>query len=209
MCRRDLANGEMLVNRHTSRVAAGSQATVLLTGESGTGKEVVARFIHRASGRKNGPFVALNRAALSEQLLESELFGYERGAFTGAQHSKPGHIELAARGVLFLDEVSDMSLCAQAKLLRVLQEREFQRLGGTRTVKAQIRVVAATNRDLRTAVDGGDFREDLYYRLRVFDICHPPAARAPRRHRPALPDVPAGDRKVVRPPVRGPHQGRT
>jgi two-component system response regulator AtoC len=164
--------------KKATQVAA-TDTTVLLTGESGTGKEVVARFIHRASGRKNGPFVALNCAALPEQLLESELFGYERGAFTSAQHSKPGHIELAARGVLFLDEVSEMSLCAQAKFLRVLQEREFQRLGGTRTVKAQIRVVAATNRDLRTAVDRGDFREDLFYRLQVFDICIPPLRERP------------------------------
>jgi transcriptional regulator with PAS, ATPase and Fis domain len=158
---------------------ATTDTTVLLTGESGTGKEVVARFIHRASGRRNRPFVALNCAALPEQLLESELFGYERGAFTGAQHSKPGHIELADGGVLFLDEVSDMSVCAQAKFLRVLQEREFQRLGGTRTLKAQIRVVAATNRDLRTAVDVGDFREDLFYRLRVFDISIPPLRERP------------------------------
>jgi two-component system response regulator FlrC len=143
---------------------------VLLSGESGTGKEVVARFIHRASGRKSGPFVALNCAALPEHLLESELFGYERGAFTGAQQSKPGQIELAGGGVLFLDEVSEMSAPAQAKFLRVLQEREFQRLGGTRLQKANVRVIAATNRDLRKAVERGDFREDLYYRLQVFDI---------------------------------------
>jgi two-component system response regulator FlrC len=149
---------------------AETDTTVLLTGESGTGKEVVARFIHRASARKGGPFVALNCAALPEQLLESELFGYERGAFTGAQQAKPGQIELAGGGVLFLDEVSEMSLTAQAKFLRVLQEREFQRLGGTRPLKANLRVIAATNRDLRKAVARGDFREDLYYRLQVFDI---------------------------------------
>jgi transcriptional regulator with PAS, ATPase and Fis domain len=130
----------------------------------------VARFIHRASARKGGPFVALNCAALPEQLLESELFGYERGAFTGAQQSKPGQIELAAGGVLFLDEVSEMSPTAQAKFLRVLQEREFQRLGGTRLLKANVRIIAATNRDLRKAVERGDFREDLFYRLQVFDI---------------------------------------
>jgi len=147
-----------------------TETTVLLTGESGTGKEVVARFIHRASPRKGGPFVALNCAALPEQLLESELFGYERGAFTGAQQSKPGQIELASGGVLFLDEVSEMSPSAQAKFLRVRQEREFQRLGGTRLLRANVRVIAATNRDLKKAVERGDFREDLYYRLQVFDI---------------------------------------
>jgi two-component system response regulator AtoC len=149
---------------------AGSETTVLLEGESGTGKEVVARFIHQASNRKAGPFVALNCAALPEQLLESELFGYERGAFTGAHQSKPGQIELAAGGVLFLDEVSAMSASAQAKFLRVLQEREFQRLGAIRTLKANVRIVAATNRDLKKAMERGDFREDLYYRLQVFDI---------------------------------------
>jgi len=149
---------------------ADTDTTVLLEGESGTGKEVVARYIHRASKRHAGPFVAINCAALPEQLLESELFGYERGAFTGAQQSKPGQIELAAGGVLFLDEVSEMSAPAQAKFLRVLQEREFQRLGGTRTLRADVRVVAATNRDLRKAIERGDFREDLYYRLQVFDI---------------------------------------
>jgi transcriptional regulator with GAF, ATPase, and Fis domain len=149
---------------------AETDTTVLVTGESGTGKEVVARFIHRASARSRGPFVALNCAALPEQLLESELFGYERGAFTSAHQAKPGQIELAAGGVLFLDEVTEMSLAAQAKFLRVLQEREFQRLGATRILKANIRVIAATNRDLRKAVERGDFREDLYYRLKVFDI---------------------------------------
>jgi transcriptional regulator with GAF, ATPase, and Fis domain len=166
------------VLKKATQVAA-TDTTVLLTGESGTGKEVVARFIHRASGRKAGPLVALNCAALPEQLLESELFGHERGAFTGAQQPKPGQIELAAGGVLFLDEVSEMSLGAQAKFLRVLQEREFQRLGGTRTIKANIRVVAATNRDLRKAVDRGDFREDLFYRLQVFDIRIPPLRERP------------------------------
>ena len=151
-----------------------TDTTVLVTGESGTGKEVVARFIHRASARSRGPFVALNCAALPEQLLESELFGYERGAFTSAQQAKPGQIELAAGGSLLLDEVTEMSLAAQSKFLRVLQEREFQRLGGTRMLKANIRVIAATNRDLRKAVERGDFREDLFYRLKVFDISIPP-----------------------------------
>ena len=159
---------------------AGTDSTVLLVGESGTGKEVVARFIHRASKRASAPFVALNCAALPEQLLESELFGYERGAFTGAQQSKPGQIELAAGGVLFLDEVSEMSPSAQAKFLRVLQEREFQRLGATRTLKADIRVIAATNRDLKKTMERGDFREDLYYRLQVFDITLPALRDRPR-----------------------------
>jgi Nif-specific regulatory protein len=153
---------------------ASTETTVFLQGESGTGKEVVARFIHEASPRKGGPFVAINCAALPEQLLESELFGYERGAFTGAQQAKAGQIELAARGVLFLDEVSEMSPSAQAKFLRFLQEREFQRLGGTRIQKANVRVIAASNRDLRQAVERGTFREDLFYRLQVFDIPLPP-----------------------------------
>jgi transcriptional regulator with PAS, ATPase and Fis domain len=175
------------VLKKAAQVAA-TDTTVLVSGESGTGKEVVARFIHQASARKSGPFVALNCAALPEQLLEAELFGYERGAFTGAQQAKPGQIELAAGGVLFLDEVSEMSLTAQAKFLRVLQEREFQRLGGTRLIKANIRVVAATNRDLRAAVERGDFREDLFYRLQVFDI-HIPPLRARRADIVPLSDV--------------------
>jgi transcriptional regulator with GAF, ATPase, and Fis domain len=153
---------------------AATDTTVLLQGESGTGKEVVARYIHRASPRHDGPFIALNCAALPEQLLESELFGYERGAFTGATQSKPGQIELAAGGTLFLDEVAEMSPSAQAKFLRVLQEREFQRLGSTRVRKADVRVIAATNRDLRLAMERGTFREDLFYRLHVFGIALPP-----------------------------------
>jgi two-component system response regulator HydG len=153
---------------------ASTETTVLLLGESGTGKEVVARFLHRASVRKNGPFVALNCAALPEQLLESELFGYERGAFTGAMVSRAGKIEQAAGGVLFLDEVGEMSPAVQAKFLRVLQEREFQRLGGAKTLKADARVIAATNRDPKAAMERGQFREDLYYRLSVFEIALPP-----------------------------------
>src|SRR5229473_2881395 len=153
---------------------APTDTTVFLQGESGTGKEVVARFIHQASPRTNGPFVAINCAALPEHLLESELFGYERGAFTGAQQTKPGQVEIAAGGVLFLDEVSEMSLAAQAKFLRFLQEREFQRLGGTRVVKTNVRIIAATNRDLRQAMERGAFRPDLYYRLQVFTIQLPP-----------------------------------
>jgi transcriptional regulator with GAF, ATPase, and Fis domain len=153
---------------------APTETTVLLTGESGTGKEIVARFLHRGSPRARGPFVALNCAALPETLLESELFGHEKGAFTGATATHPGRIEQAAGGVLFLDEVGEMSPAVQAKLLRVLQEREFQRLGGTRPLKANVRVLAATNRDLETALARGQFREDLYYRLRVFEIPLPP-----------------------------------
>jgi transcriptional regulator with GAF, ATPase, and Fis domain len=153
---------------------AATETTVLLTGDSGTGKEVVARFIHRGSPRARGPFVALNCAALPETLLESELFGHEKGAFTGAMAAHPGRIEQAAGGVLFLDEVGEMSPAVQAKLLRVLQEREYQRLGATRTLKANVRVVAATNRDLEAALAHGTFREDLSYRLRVFEIRMPP-----------------------------------
>ena len=156
-----------------------TEATTCLQGESGTGKEVIARLIHHCSPRSRGPFIAINCAGLPEQLLESELFGFERGAFTGAQQSKPGQIELAAGGVLFLDEVTEMAPAAQATFLRVLQEREFLRLGGTRPVRVNVRVIAATNRNLDEAVAQGDFRADLYYRLNVFDI-HIPPLRARR-----------------------------
>src|SRR5258708_19024086 len=149
---------------------AETDATVFLQGESGTGKEVIARFIHGASARRAGPFVAINCAALPEDLFESELFGHERGAFTGAHQAKPGQLEMASGGVLFLDEVSEMVPASQAKLLRVLQEREFLRLGGTRLLKANVRVIAASNRDLRDAIARGALRKDLYYRLLVFDI---------------------------------------
>jgi transcriptional regulator with GAF, ATPase, and Fis domain len=156
-----------------ARVAR-TETTVLLTGESGTGKEVIARFIHHASRRSAGPFIAINCAALPDQLLESELFGHERGAFTGAVAAKPGRIEQASGGVLFLDEVGEMIPTVQAKLLRVLEEREFMRLGSTRVLRADIRVIAATNRDLHSAMERGEFREDLYYRLGVFEIALPP-----------------------------------
>jgi transcriptional regulator with PAS, ATPase and Fis domain len=155
------------------RVAV-TEATVFLQGESGTGKEVVARLVHQLSPRKSGPLVAINCAALPEPLYESELFGYERGAFTGAQQSKAGQIELAARGVLFLDEVTELSQASQVKLLRFVQEREFRRLGVTRLQKADVRIIAASNRDLNEAVDEGSFRLDLFYRLQVFDIQLPP-----------------------------------
>jgi transcriptional regulator with GAF, ATPase, and Fis domain len=166
------------VLRQATQVA-GTETTVLLQGESGTGKEVVARIIHRGSLRRQGPFIAINCAALPEQLLESELFGYERGAFTGATQPKPGQIELAAGGTLFLDEVAEMSPSAQAKFLRVLQEREFQRLGGTKRLRADVRVIAATNRDLQQAIERGTFREDLFYRLHVFGIRLPPLRERP------------------------------
>src|SRR5262245_59154494 len=155
--------------KRAGQVAA-TETTVCVHGESGTGKEVIARYIHSLSPRRRGRFVAINCAALPEQLLESELFGFERGAFTGAQQFKPGQIELAAGGVLFLDEITEMTPGAQAKFLRVLQDYEFMRLGGTRAVKADVRVVAATNRDLHQAVARGEFRADLYYRVNVFDV---------------------------------------
>src|SRR5467141_3988097 len=168
---------------HAAKVAA-TEATVLLTGESGTGKEVIAHLIHATSRRADGPFVALNCAALPEALLESELFGYEKGAFTGAVVARPGRLEQAAGGTLFLDEVGEMTAAVQAKFLRVLQEREFQRLGGTRAQKANVRVIAATNRDLHAALGRGEFREDLYYRLHVFAIGLPPLRERPE-------DIPA------------------
>jgi transcriptional regulator with GAF, ATPase, and Fis domain len=157
-----------------ARKVAAADTTVVLTGESGTGKEVVARAIHQASARAEGPFVALNCAALPETLVESELFGHERGAFTGADRLKRGRFEIAAGGTLFLDEIAELAPAAQAKLLRVLEERQYERVGGTTTLRADVRVVAATNRDLERAVAEGRVREDLYYRLAVFRIHLPP-----------------------------------
>jgi two-component system, NtrC family, response regulator AtoC len=157
------------------RVAA-SDATVLVTGESGTGKELVARALHSASGRTGGPFVAVNCAAIPEDLLESELFGHERGAFTGAIARKVGRFERANGGTLFLDEIGDMSLVLQAKILRALQEREIERLGGEERIRLDVRVVAATHRALPSLIASGDFREDLFYRLAVVRL-HLPALR--------------------------------
>src|ERR1700726_1397903 len=153
---------------------APTNSTVLLGGESGVGKDLIARAIHEHSQRASGPFVQINSTAIPENLLESELFGYEKGAFTGATGSKPGKFELADKGRLFLDEIGDLPPAIQVKLLRVLQEREFERLGGTRTVRVDVRLIAATNRDLREALEQGTFREDLYYRLNVVPIDLPP-----------------------------------
>ncbi|PYX48953.1 MAG: two-component system response regulator [Acidobacteria bacterium] len=149
---------------------APTNATVLLGGESGVGKDLIARAIHEKSRRASGPFLKINSTAIPENLLESELFGFEKGAFTGAVASKPGKFELADKGTLFLDEIGDVPPVTQVKLLRVLQEREFERLGGTRTVKVDVRLIAATNKDLREALEQGTFREDLYYRLNVVPI---------------------------------------
>ncbi|MCC7386750.1 MAG: sigma-54-dependent Fis family transcriptional regulator [Deltaproteobacteria bacterium] len=156
------------------RRAARSEATVLLRGESGTGKELVARAVHHESDRRGGPFIAIHCGALPDTLLESELFGHEQGAFTGAVASKPGRVELAQRGTLFLDEIGDISPAVQVKLLRFVQERRFERLGSTQTRTADVRLVAATHRDLEGMVKRGDFRSDLYFRLSVVPILLPP-----------------------------------
>jgi DNA-binding NtrC family response regulator len=153
-----------------ARKVADSKSTVLLLGESGTGKEVLARSIHAWSPRAARPFIPVNCVALSEELLESELFGHEKGAFTGAHQQKPGKFELANNGTIFLDEVGDIRAALQTKLLRVLQEHEFERVGGTKTIRVDIRVIAATNRDLEESVKAGRFREDLYYRLNVVGL---------------------------------------
>jgi DNA-binding NtrC family response regulator len=153
---------------------APTNSTVLLGGESGVGKDLIARAIHEHSQRASGPFIKINSTAIPENLLESELFGYDKGAFSGATGSKPGKFELADKGTLFLDEIGDVPAAIQVKLLRVLQDREFERLGGTKTLKVDVRLVAATNRDLRAALEEGTFREDLYYRLNVVAIDIPP-----------------------------------
>lgn len=156
------------------RKAAVSDATVLIQGESGTGKELAARMLHSLSPRRDEPFVAVHCAALSEALMESELFGHEKGAFTGADRQKPGRFDLAGAGTLFFDEVSEMTLSTQVKLLRVLQEREFMRVGGTKVIRTNARVVAASGKDLRSEIEEGRFRDDLYYRLSVVPVHLPP-----------------------------------
>ncbi|HXR98628.1 MAG TPA: sigma-54 dependent transcriptional regulator [Terriglobales bacterium] len=166
---------------------APTQTTVLIGGESGVGKDLIARALHQHSRRASGPFIKINSTAIPENLLESELFGYEKGAFTGATSTKPGKFELADHGTLFLDEIGDVPLGIQVKLLRVLQEREFERLGGTKTHKVDVRLIAATNRNLRTALEEGTFREDLYYRLNVVPIDLPPL----RAHKEDIPELAA------------------
>ena len=164
--------------RLLERVAP-TESTVLLTGESGTGKELFARALHGLSPRRAGPFVALNCAAIPETLLENELFGHERGAFTGADRRQPGRFELAQGGTLLLDEIGELPLAVQSKVLRALEERTFERVGGGRTLRADVRLVAATNRDLKAMVDTGQFRSDLYFRLEVFPIELPPLRERP------------------------------
>ncbi len=164
---------------------APTNSTVLIGGESGVGKDLIARAIHQNSRRASGPFIKINSTAIPDTLFESELFGFERGAFTGALASKPGKFELADKGTLFLDEIGDVPAPIQVKLLRVLQEREFERLGGTKTLKVDVRMIAATNRDLRAALEEGTFREDLYYRLNVVPIDIPPL----REHKEDIPEL--------------------
>jgi DNA-binding NtrC family response regulator len=167
-------NTQMNERLAVAKQAAASSATVLLLGETGTGKEVVARAIHRWSPRSPKPFIAVNCAAFPENLLENELFGHEKGAFTGAVKREPGKIELAEGGTLFLDEIGDMPLPLQSHLLRVLQDRTFYRVGGTQEVRTNVRFIAATNKDLKQAIRQGTFREDLYFRLAVITIALPP-----------------------------------
>jgi len=169
----------MLDMLETVRKVGATSATVMLYGESGTGKELVARAIHRLSSRGTKPFISISAGALPETLLESELFGYEKGAFTGAMTAKPGRFEMANGGTLFLDEIGDISPGVQVKLLRVLQERTFERLGGTRSIEVDVRVISATNRDLQQLIADGAFREDLYYRLNVVPLTIPPLRKRP------------------------------
>lgn len=173
------ADPKMLELLETVNKVAPTNATVMIYGESGTGKELVARALHRRSERANKPFVSVSAGALPETLLESELFGFEKGAFTGAMTAKPGRFEMANGGTLFLDEIGDITPAVQVKLLRVLQERTFERLGGTRTIEVDVRVISATNRDLQQLIADGTFREDLYYRLNVVPVTIPPLRKRP------------------------------
>jgi len=166
-------NSQMKKIYELAKKVAPSSSTVLILGESGTGKEVLAKYIHFCSKRK-GPFVTINCAAIPEELLEAELFGYEKGAFTGAIKSKPGKFEIANKGTLFLDEIGDLSLKLQAKLLRVIQEKQVERLGSDHSIKVDVRILAATNKDLEKEVQEGRFREDLFFRLNVIPIKLPP-----------------------------------
>jgi len=167
-------SGRIKTLKHQIALAGPSNGWVLIHGESGTGKELVARAIHRESKRANGPFVEVNCAAIPQELIESELFGHEKGSFTGATGMKRGKFELANNGTIFLDEIADMSLATQAKVLRVLEGQEFQRVGGTKTLKSDMRVIAASNKDLAEEIRKGTFREDLYYRLNVIPLEVPP-----------------------------------
>ena len=195
------ADPRMIEILMTVEKVAPTSATVMIYGESGTGKELIARAIHRLSTRGAKPFVEVHAGALPETLLESELFGYEKGAFTGAVTAKPGRFELANGGTLFLDEVGDISLGVQVKLLRVLQERRFERLGGTRSIDVDVRVVAATNRDLQQLIADGSFREDLFYRLNVVPITLPPLRQRqgdiPRLVAHFLDKYKAGDKTIT------------
>ncbi|MHB1310741.1 MAG: sigma-54-dependent transcriptional regulator [Gemmatimonadaceae bacterium] len=184
----ETANAQMAEAVNTAARAASSRATILIRGESGTGKEVLARAIHFASPRAKHALVPVNVAALPDSLIESELFGHEKGAFTGADHERRGRFELADGGTLFLDEIGDLPRSAQVKLLRVLQEQSFERIGGTRTIKVDVRVIAATNRDLAAMIQAGEFREDLYYRLNVVCVDLPPL-RKRREDIPLLVDL--------------------